>query len=190
MAITPFMRVIHPVKGATRMTQFSRAEVEQAFQHHDALTRRFAYHEAAQLYLEDGWAGNTVFGVFHGRAGIEEFFRHNPSDLGYDVDWVVIEGARVVNRWRHWLPGRRSDGTRYDFVGIAERIYAGDGQWKSLYSIPDVVNLGRRLAEWEKDTGRKYLFDPTARDHQAAHGAHSSSSTDLTPTGRQSGGPQ
>ena len=64
------------------MIEFSRAEVERAFQHHDALTRRFAYHEAAQLYLEDGWAGNTVFGVFHGRPGIEKFFRHNPPDLG------------------------------------------------------------------------------------------------------------
>lgn len=62
-----------------------------------------------------------------------EWLRNNPPDWGYESLWLVIDAPRVVNRWRHWLPAKRLDGSPYQLEGISEYVYAGNGRFSWAY---------------------------------------------------------
>ena len=50
----------------------------------------------------------------------------------------MIEGNRVAYGWWNRLPGNRSDGSHYEFMGTSCKVYAGNG----LFSYhEDVYNL-------------------------------------------------
>ena len=56
-----------------------------------------------------------------------------------------------MNRWCEVLPGTPPGGGRYDYFGINEVIYAGDGQFRLMYSIPDLFGLTVLYGRWKAD---------------------------------------
>ena len=57
----------------------------------------------------------------------------------------------MVNRWCEVLPGTPPGGGRYDYFGINELIYAGDGLFRFMYSLPDLFGLTVLYERWKAD---------------------------------------
>jgi hypothetical protein len=105
----------------------------------------------APMLAEDARGGNAVFGLFEGRDAIMRFMKHWPESVPNRSVWCVIDGSRVVDKWRETLPGRPPDGSDYHYYGISEFIYAGNRQWSFMYGLPDHIGLLRAYARWRKD---------------------------------------
>ena len=144
--------------GGQALGQFARAEVEAHFQRWRAATDRRDLDEMALLLAEDARGGNAIFGVVEGRDAIVDFMQNWPAEVPNRSVWYVIDGARVVNKWRETLPGTRPDGRAYDYFGISEFIYCGGGQWSFIYGLPDQVGLLKVHARWRAD-GQAEIHD-------------------------------
>jgi hypothetical protein len=147
------------------MSGVTRAELRGATRE-EVLAAQEEYREACRVgdwdaailhFTEDVVTGNNVRGLYHGRAGAREWIaaspwiRLSPTNWGYALVWeaVDVETAepRLLTKWKHWLPEHRPDGSPYEFEGITEKLYAGDGQFSFNYSVLDVVGLHRIEAE-------------------------------------------
>ena len=63
----------------------------------------------------------------------------------------MIDGARVVHKWRETLPGDPPEGRSYAYDGISEYIYGGDGQWSFMWGMPDMLAVQRAHQQWRED---------------------------------------
>lgn len=129
------------------MSDFTREEILAAFRGFDACSERLDWDAAVEYFTSDARGGNVRIGVLEGRSGVIEWMRSNPSDWGYESLWVVVDPPRMVNRWRHWLPGERADGPRYAFEGMTEYVYAGDGKFSWAYSTFDTATVATVVRE-------------------------------------------
>jgi hypothetical protein len=134
------------------MSEFPRDEVVQHFRRWRAATDRRDLAAMAPMLAVDAKGGNSYFGILDGRDAIMNFVEKRwPAAVPNRSVWHVIDGARVVNKWRETLPGTPPDGTDYHYVGISEFIYAGNGEWSFMYGIPDAVGLGEVHKRWTAD---------------------------------------
>jgi hypothetical protein len=129
-----------------------RSEVEKAFAAYRAAIEVGDHETMAAMLADDGRAGNATFGLFHDRASYLKFL----TDCWLEVIpnrsvWQMIDGGRVVNKWRESLPGSPPEGERYDYFGINEVIYAGDGQFRFMFSLPDLFGLTVLYGRWKTD---------------------------------------
>ena len=138
------------------MAAFTREEIAEAFEHWNTLVDRRDFVAMSEQFTEDGFAGNNVEGIFHGRPGILEFMSHFPLEWGNACEWAAIDPPRLVYKWKHWFPGTRPDGTLYEFFGIAEMIYAGNGLWRSFVSLYDVFGFEKVSKEWAAEQGGEH----------------------------------
>ena len=141
-----------------------RAEVEAHFARWRAALDRHDIEALRPMLSEDARGGNSVFGIVEGRDALMTFIERWPDCVPNEGLWVVIDGARVVHKWREFLPGKAPDGSDYHYDGISEYHYAGadaEGQthWDFMYGLPDVIALQREHARWKKD------------GHEATYGA-------------------
>lgn len=136
------------------MSDFSRGEIEAHFKRwREAVDRRDLGSMAEMLALRAS-GGNASYGMFEGRDAIVKCMQHWPENVPNRSIWHVIDGTRVVNKWRETLPGTPPShrGYRdYDYVGISEFLYGGDGQWSFMFGLPDQAGLLRVYAEWRAD---------------------------------------
>ncbi|MBW2424877.1 MAG: nuclear transport factor 2 family protein [Deltaproteobacteria bacterium] len=133
------------------MSDFTREEILNAFRGFDACSERHDWDAASEYFTEDARGGNVRIGVLEGREGVLRWMRNNPSEWGYTSLWVAIDPPRVVNRWRHWLPGQREDGSLYAFEGITEYVYAGEGRFSWAYSTFDTATVASVVQEHAND---------------------------------------
>ena len=87
---------------------------------------------------------------FKGRKSIRQFLRDSMQgleDWKFPTDWCVIEGNRVVSKFRNQLPGQRPDGTSYEVPGVSVLEYAGDGKFSFEEDIINMVHLCEVLNE-------------------------------------------
>ena len=129
-----------------------RSEVEKAFAAYRAAIEVGDHETMTAMLSEDGRGGNATFGFFHDRASYLEFLKECWLEIipNYNV-WQMIDRGRVVNRWCEVLPGTPPGGGRYDYFGINEVIYAGSGQFRLMYSIPDLFGLTVLYGRWKAD---------------------------------------
>ena len=129
-----------------------RSEVEKAFAAYRAAVDIGDHDTMTAMLTEDGRGGNATFGFFDDRVSYRQFLEDCWPDTipNYNV-WRLIDGGRVVNRWCEVLPGTPPGGGRYDYFGINEVIYAGDGMFRFMYSIPDLFGLSVLYARWKAD---------------------------------------
>jgi hypothetical protein len=129
-----------------------RQEVEGAFRTYRDAIDIGDHATMATMLSEDGRGGNATYGFFHDRESYREFLISCWLEIipNYNV-WHVIEGGRIVEKWCEVLPGTSSDGGRYDYFGINEVIYGGDGQFRLMYSIPDLFGLRMLYVRWRSD---------------------------------------
>ena len=93
------------------MTEFSRAEVEQAFEHYMEVQQARDWPKLADVFTDDAVYEEAHFGTFRGRGEIREFLAKSMADLSdwtFPTQWVVIDGSRVVFKWWNRLPGERA----------------------------------------------------------------------------------
>jgi hypothetical protein len=141
------------------MPTFSRDEI------HAAWKRRMELQDA------DDWAGfgNTFtadavyhehhYGVFRGREKILAWLvpvMEYCKGWTYPVEWVCIDGNRVVHKWMNRLPGQRPDGSFYEFAGITAMEYAGNGQFSFQEDIYNRFETDKIIDEWKAATGGQY----------------------------------
>ncbi|MBW2233228.1 MAG: nuclear transport factor 2 family protein [Deltaproteobacteria bacterium] len=136
------------------MSDYDRSEIETHFSRWREAVDRHDLDAMASMLTPDARGGNAVFGLSEGRDAVMRFMDHWPQSVPNRSLWHVIDGARVVNKWRETLPGTPPDDRdyhSYQYDGISELIYAGDQKWNFMYGLPDQVGLMRVYAQWRKD---------------------------------------
>ena len=137
------------------MADFPRGEVQKAI---DALhsirdkasAGEMSWDAIADLFTEDATYIDPAWGHFKGRKSIRQFLRDSMQGLEgwkFPTDWCVIEGSRVVSKFRNQLPGRRPDGSFYEVPGVSVLEYAGDGKFSFEEDIINMVHLYEVLNE-------------------------------------------
>lgn len=129
-----------------------RDEVGEAFGRYRAAVDVGDHAAMAEMLSEEGRGGNATFGLFHGRAAYRAFLTDHWLEIIPNASvWQMIEGGRVVNKWVETLPGTPPAGGAYDYFGINEVIYAGDGRFRLMYSVPDLFGLTVVYRRWKAD---------------------------------------
>jgi hypothetical protein len=139
------------------MGRVTRDEVLTAQRRYREASAAGDWETAVLCFTEDVVTGNNVRGLYRGRAGAREWMaaspwiRLDPANWGYEMLWEVLDveanPPRLVTKWKHWLPEHRPDGSRYEFEGITEKVYAGSGQFSYNCSTLDIIGLQRIEAE-------------------------------------------
>jgi len=131
---------------------WSRKEVEKAFAAYRAAIDHADHDTMAAMLTDDGRGGNATYGFFHDRLSYRQFLEDCWLEIipNYNV-WHMIDGGRVVNKWWEVLPGTPPGGGRYDYFGINEVIYAGGGQFRLMYSMPDLFGMTLLYRRWRAD---------------------------------------
>ena len=111
----------------------------------EAFARHRAVHEARDwanfpaLFAEHARYHDPFYGWIEGREGIARFIETSMAGLEewvLPIHWQVAEAGRVVIHWSNRLPGRRPDGSPYEFPGVSAIEYGADGlvvQQRDLY---------------------------------------------------------
>lgn len=97
------------------------------------------------------------FGTFRGREAIRAWLVPVMAPLKgwtYPTEWCVIEGDRVVFLWRNRLPGRRPDGSFYEFAGITTLVYGGNGRFSYQEDVYNFEETRKVMREWEEARGK------------------------------------
>ncbi len=129
-----------------------RTEVEKAFGAYRAAVDVGDHETMAQMLCDGGRGGNATYGFFADRASYRQFLEDCWLEIIPNVSmWQTIDGGRVVNKWRESLPGPPPAGGRYDYFGINEVIYAGGGQFRFMFSIPDLFGVTVLYTRWKAD---------------------------------------
>jgi hypothetical protein len=73
----------------------------------------------------------------------------------FPQDWQMVEGDRLVTRWRNRLPGSRPDGSAYDSPGVSVLQYAGGGRFSSEEDLLNMVHVVELIQEsgWKPGPG-------------------------------------
>jgi len=102
------------------------------------------------MFTDDATYIDPAWGRYKGRDSIRQFLRDSMQglkDWKFPTDWYVIEGNRVISRFRNRLPGRRADGTYYDVPGVSIIEYAGNGKFSFEEDVINMVHLYEVLTE-------------------------------------------
>jgi ketosteroid isomerase-like protein len=137
--------------------RFPRAEVEAAFQRTRAAQDADDWNAYCDLLSEDAVYVEHHFGTFRGREAIRAWLVPVMAPLkgwSYPTEWCVIEGDRVVFLWRNRLPGRRPDGSCYEFSGVTTMLYAGAGLFSYQEDVYNFDETRRVMKEWGADQAR------------------------------------
>lgn len=107
----------------------------------------------------DGRGGNTYFGFFD-KNGYEIFIVNGLVEwIQRRLIWLVLDGGRAIIRWHETIPGTTPQGGNYNYSGMVEFIYAGNGQFCYIYSLPDIFGLKELYRRWTVDGQREIYGD-------------------------------
>ena len=130
---------------------FDEAEVRAAYEQFVAVGDSGDWSAWADLHTVDGVWVEHHLGTFHGREAIRtaiiDVMASAPPTMRFPIEWVVIEGNRVVYYpWQVLPHPSGGEDIRFGCVTILE--YAGDGQFsyqEDLYNPNDGVAA---FTEW------------------------------------------
>ena len=114
------------------MNEFTKAEVEEAYQHFVATGDSGDWDAWADLHSQDGIWVERHLGTFQGREAIRktivEVMKPVPM-MVFPVEWHMIEGNRVVYYPWQVMPDPKGGSEVYRFACVTILEYAGDGLW-------------------------------------------------------------
>ncbi|MBW2273824.1 MAG: hypothetical protein JRG96_11165, partial [Deltaproteobacteria bacterium] len=129
-----------------------REEVAEAFAAYRTAVDVGDHDTMTAMLTDDGRGGNATYGFFHDHASYRQFLKDCWLEIIPNHNmWQMIDGGRVLNKWCEVLPGDPPGGGRYDYFGINEVIYAGGGQFRLMYSLPDLFGLNVLYLRWKAD---------------------------------------
>ena len=145
------------------MSTFSRDEIEREFQCRVAIQEKDDWRAFGETFTPDAVYVEHHEGTFKGRDNILAWLvpvMDRCRGWTYPIDWVAIDGNRVIYHWLNRLPGKRPSGAFYEWPGISVVEYAGNGQWAFQ---EDIYNweLGEKVI-------KDYIADKAARKAQQA----------------------
>jgi hypothetical protein len=135
------------------VTEYSREEIRAA------LDQRLVYQDADDwdafglTFTPDAVYVEHHEGTFEGRETILAWLvpvMDQCKGWTFPIEWVVIEGNRVVYKWQNRLPGSKPDGTFYEFGGVTICVYAGNGTWSYQEDIYNFEETMAVVTEWAK----------------------------------------
>src|SRR5262249_6869464 len=107
------------------------------------------------------------------------------EDWSYPVLWTLVGEGRVVVHWLNRLPGKRPDGTFYEFPGASCITFGPDGmivRQVDLYDSKDalqvvfevkcgifgrcIIGVARRLGTISRECIRKVFFTRPGLKHR------------------------
>ena len=134
------------------MPTFSRAEIEAAWRKRMELQDTNDWEGFGKTFTADAVYLEHHYGTFRGREAILKWLvpvMEHCKEWTFPVEWVNIDGNRVVHKWLNRLPGKRPDGTYYEFAGITVMEYAGNGTFSFQEDMYNRHETDKVLAEWE-----------------------------------------
>jgi hypothetical protein len=111
----------------------SREATAAAFEKHLVARGNYAgsWEALADLFAEDATYRDVFYGEMTGREAIRTFLRKSMEgieDWSFPVQWTLVGEGRVVVHWLNRLPGKRPDGTFYEFPGVSCITYGTDAR--------------------------------------------------------------
>jgi ketosteroid isomerase-like protein len=112
---------------------FSPDEVRAAYENFVRVGDSGDWNAWADLHTVDGVWVEHHLGTFRGREAIRQaitsVMAQAPAEMFFPVDWVVIDGTRVVYYPAQCLPDPTGGDEVYRFGCVTILEYAGDGQF-------------------------------------------------------------
>jgi ketosteroid isomerase-like protein len=136
----------------------SREEVLAAFRKTRAAQDANDWNAYTDCFTEDAVYVEHHFGTFRGREAIRAWLvpvMVPCKDWTFPTEWVVVDGNRIVFQWLNRLPGRRADGTPYEFAGITTMLYGGNGQISYQEDVYNFERTKQVMKEWLEDQKQK-----------------------------------
>jgi len=103
------------------MSAFSREEIEREFQRRIAMQERDDWKGFGETFTQNALYVEHHEGTFEGREAILAWLlpvMDRCRGWTYPIDWVAIDGNRVIYHWKNRLPGKRPNGSFYEFPGL------------------------------------------------------------------------
>lgn len=145
-----------------------RPEVQAAVDAYCALRRRIDAGEAdwpamAELFTDDATYIDPAWGRVDGIDAIRAFMAESMrglEDWRFPIEWVAIDGDRVLVKWRQVLPGTRPDGSPYECSGLSSLHYAGGGRFSSSEDFLNMLHVHELIAESGWTPGPGFTMPP------------------------------
>jgi hypothetical protein len=141
------------------MPHYDREEIEKAWKRRMHLQDTDDWEGFGKTFTDDAVYIEHHYGVFRGKKAILDWIvpvMEYCKGWTFPVEWVVIDGNRIVHKWWNRLPGKRADGTFYEFAGITAMEYAGNGQFSFQEDMYNRHETDKVIEEWKRETGGKY----------------------------------
>jgi limonene-1,2-epoxide hydrolase len=145
------------------LTAFPREEIEKAWRRRIELQDADDWDGYGQTFTDDAVYVEHHEGTFVGRDAILAWLvpvMKRCQGWTFPVEWLAIDGNRVIHKWQNRLPGRRADGSCYEFAGISISEYAGDGRFSFQEDIYNWEESLKVLKEWAADQERSQTQGP------------------------------
>lgn len=133
------------------MTAYSRDEILAAH------AQRMKYQDAddwkgfGECFTEDAVYVEHHEGTFRGREAILAWLvpiMKQCEGWTFPIEWVAVDGNRMVYKWWNRLPGQKKDGSFYEFSGISICEYAGNNQWSYQEDVYNFEETMKVIGEW------------------------------------------
>ena len=106
---------------------------------------KLTWRDLAQFFTDDAVfidpAWGRVQGIEEMKATVFGDAMEGFEDWKFPIDFIAVDGDRVVVKWRQVLPGHADDGRPYEQSGVSTLIYAGDGKFKYEEDILNMVHV-------------------------------------------------
>ena len=137
------------------MTDFPREEVQEALDNYLKVREGIEAGESkwdalADCFTDDATYIDPAWGRFVGREAIVQFQRDSMTgleDWTFPIEWITIDGNRIIIKFWNRLPGQRPDGTFYQAPGFQEIIYAGSGKFSYDEDLINMVHVMELIQE-------------------------------------------
>jgi hypothetical protein len=112
----------------------------------------------AELFTEDAVYIDPAWGRVEGIEAIRDFISTSMKGLEgwtFPVEYVMVDGDRVVVKWTQVLPGARPDGSRYEQSGYSTLHYGGGGRFSYEEDLLNMTHVLEDIAEsgWRPGPG-------------------------------------
>jgi len=117
-----------------------RAAVEQGQAGWDAL---------CEFFTEDAVLIDPAWGRVEGIEAIRAFLVDSMVGLEgwtFPIDFVAVDGDRVIVKWRQIIPGNKPDGSRFEQSAWSLLLYAGGGKFGYEEDVFNMAHLYEDLA--------------------------------------------
>ncbi|MBM3132974.1 MAG: nuclear transport factor 2 family protein [Chloroflexi bacterium] len=137
------------------MARFSKKEVQRAIDHYLDVREKIesgklGWEALADCFTDDATYIDPAWGRFVGREAIIQFQRDSMQgleDWTFPIEWITIDGSRVIIKFWNRLPGRRKDGSFYEAPGLQVLNYAGNGKFSYDEDLLNMVHVMELIQE-------------------------------------------